>query len=390
MDFDQLFDDRAKDWIDLAGGDSFTRAFFLPRFYYGITDFLTIRLSVPVIIQSKKGHGAEVPADPLNEAFYESTFGSIAPLAQPDAVDGPVSSHQVRVDPEVMTRRIKAVARRLGADLVRVGPLHPAWVYTHRGTGPFFEGYEGNPSYGSGVPDEYQGLKYGDPMEINHKYAISTAFRQDANLIRTGPSLLSDFETGRVYAIGALASVELARYIRGLGYPARAHHLRNYGVLLVPVAVDAGLGELARCGYAVTKELGANFRLACVSTDLPLAPDKPTDLGVQDYCEKCVKCVDNCPPGAIPSGPRVDVRGVRKWRIDEERCLLYWGSQGAACGICQVVCPWSKPRTLFHRFTAEVATRVPWARRFLARADDWVYGTRYEPRPYPDWARLGQ
>jgi len=341
-------------------------------------------------IQHKSPDAVEACDDPLNEALYESTFGSVPPLAEPDAVDGPVNPHQVRMDPEAMTSRIKAVAQLLGAHTVRVGPLNPAWVHSHRGRGPFFGGYEANPPHFSGVPEGYQGLNYGDAIEIDHKYAISLAFPQDPRLVKTGPSLLNDFETGRVYAISALVAVELGKYIRALGYPARAHHLRNYGVLVVPVAVDAGLGELARCGYSVTKELGANFRLVCVTTDLPLAVDKPVDLGIQDYCEKCLKCADNCPPRAIPSGGKVEVRGVKKWKVDEEKCLLYWGSQGAACGICQVVCPWSKPRTLFHRFVAEIATRVPQARRFLTKADDWAYGATYEPMPSPDWARLGQ
>jgi len=341
-------------------------------------------------IQSTEIGAGGAAEDPLSEAFYDSAFGPVAALGQPDLVDGPVNSFQVRVHPDVMTRRIKAVARQLGAYITRVGPLNPAWVYTHRGKGPFFKDYEARPPYFSGVPEGYQGLSYGESLEIDHKYAISMAFPQDADLIKTGPSRLCDFETGRAYAISALVSVQLARYIRGLGYPARAHHMRNYGVLAVPVAVDAGLGELARCGYVVSKELGANFRLACVTTDLPLALDKPVDLGVQDYCEKCLKCAETCPSRAIPFGDKVEVRGIRRWKIDEEKCLLYWGSQGAACGICQVVCPWSKPRTLFHRIVAEIATRIPWSRRFLTKADDLVYGAKYKPRPYPEWARLGQ
>jgi reductive dehalogenase len=341
-------------------------------------------------IQEKIDNPPQVPEDPLNEAFYDTTFGAVAALAQPDSVDGPVNSYQVEVDPEVMSRRIKAVATRLGADLVRIAKLNPAWVYSHRGARPFFEEYRANPPLFPGAPEGYQGLRYGDPMEIHHQYAISMGFAQDLGLVRTGPSLLNDFETGRVYALSALVAVELARYIRGLGYAARAHHLRNYGVMMVPVAVDAGMGELARCGYLVTKELGANLRLVCVTTDLPLAADRPVDLGVQDYCEKCLKCAENCPPRAIPFGDKVEVRGVKKWEIDEVKCLLYWGSQGAACGICQVVCPWSKPRTLFHRFVAEVATSVPWSRRFLTKADDWVYGARYQPQPIPDWAREGR
>lgn len=337
-------------------------------------------------IQDKIDNPPEDPKDPLNEAFYDATFGSVAPLAQPDSVDGPVDSYQVKVDPELMARRVKTVATKLGAPLVRIARLNPAWVYTHRGARPFFPDYRPNPPLFTGVPEGYLDLRYGDPIEIDHRFAISMGFPQDFDLVRTGPSTLNDFETGRVYAQSALVAVELARYIRALGYPARAHHLRNYGVMMVPVAVDAGMGELARCGYLVSKEFGANLRLVCVTTDLPLAVDRPVDLGVQDYCEKCLKCAENCPPRAIPSGGKTEVRGARKWKIDEVRCLLYWGSQGAACGICQVVCPWSKPRTPFHRLVAEVATRVPWSRRLLTWADDLVYGAKYEAKPFPEWA----
>jgi reductive dehalogenase len=211
------------------------------------------------------------------------------------------------------------------------------------------------------------------------------AFAQDRDLLRTGGTPFSDFEVGRVYALGALAATQLAAYVRALGWPARAHHLRNYGVLVVPVAVDAGLGELARCGYLLHPRLGANLRLACVTTDLPLALDPPVDLGVQDFCAKCNKCAVNCPSGAIPKGDPVVVRGVRKWQIDPVKCLLYWAHLGSACTVCQVVCPWSKLPRPFHRFVAQIAIHVPPARRFLVWGDDLVYGARFRPAGAPGW-----
>ena len=321
-----------------------------------------------------------------SEALPESTFRAVSALALPDAVDGPVAPLKVQVAPAEMAGNIKSLARHLGAVQVRIGPLNPAWIYTNRGVWPFFDDYRANPPAFDGVPKGYQGLNYGDPIEIGHRFAISMAFPQNPRLIATSPSKTSSFEIGRVYAASALAAVELGNYIRALGYPARAHHLRNYGVLLVPVAVDSGLGELGRCGYVMSKELGANFRLACVTTDLPLATDKPVDLGVQDFCEKCLKCAKNCPSAAIPTQNKVVVRGVKRWQIDAEKCFLYWGSQGAACAICQVVCPWSKPSTLFHRSIAELAVRFPAARRVLIQADDWVYGAGYKRAPVPDWA----
>jgi len=329
----------------------------------------------------------EQGAAQVDAALYQAAFGPIAGLALPDVVDGEVATTQVEASPARMAARIKALARLLRADQVRIGPLNPAWIYSHRGTPPFFAGYSPNLPHFEGLPAGYSGLQWGDPIEILHRHAIVMAFAQDRKLLRTGGTPSSDFEVGRVYANSALAATQLAAYIRALGWPARAHHARNYGVLLVPVAVDAGLGELGRCGYLVSRQLGANLRLVCVTTDLPLALDKPVDLGVQDFCRKCLKCATTCPSGAIPRGEPVVVRGVRKWQINPEKCLLYWGRLGSACTICQVVCPWSKPPTLFHRLVALIAIHVPAARRTLVRADDLVYGRRFRQAAPPAWTR---
>jgi reductive dehalogenase len=318
-------------------------------------------------------------------ALYNAAFDPIVGLALPDVVDGEVDATQLKTDPVAMATRIKAMARHLGADDVRIGPLNPAWVYSHRGTPPFFSNYGANPPHFSGPPGGYHDLQYGDPIEIPHRHVIAMAFSQDLDLVRTGGTSFSDFEVGRVYALSALVTTQLAAYIRALGWPARAHHLRNYGVLVVPVAVDAGLGELGRCGYLIHPRLGANLRLACVTTDLPLTYDAPVDLGVQHFCENCLKCATTCPSGAISRGEREVVRGVRKWQIDPEKCLLYWGHRGSACTICQAVCPWSKPATPLHRLVAQIAFNVPAAHRFLVWADDLVYGRRFRPTALPTW-----
>jgi reductive dehalogenase len=326
-------------------------------------------------------------ANQADAALYRAAFGPVAGLALPDVVDGEVAATQVQSDPAHMAARIKRLARYLGADDVRIGPLNPAWVYSHRGSPPFFADYRPNPPLLSGAPPSYHDLHWGDPIRIDHRAAVVMAFRQDHHLIRTGGTPFSDLEVGQVYARGALVAAQVASYLRALGWPARAHHLRNYGVLMVPVAVDAGMGELGRCGFLLHPRMGANLRLACVTTDLPLEQDPPVDLGAQDFCAKCLKCAVNCPSGAIPRGEKTVVRGVRKWQIDAEKCLLYWGHLGSGCTICQAVCPWSKPPTLIHRLVAQLAFRVPSSRRFLIWADDRIYGARFRPTAPPTWPR---
>jgi epoxyqueuosine reductase len=56
------------------------------------------------------------------------------------------------------------------------------------------------------------------------------------------------------------------------------------------MAVDAGLGELGRNGQLLTRNCGPRVRLSKVFTNLPLIPDKPIDIGVQNFCEECALC----------------------------------------------------------------------------------------------------
>ena len=118
---------------------------------------------------------------------------------------------------------------------------------------------------------------------------------------------------------------------------------------------------------------------------MPLAYDSPVDLGMTDFCSKCRKCATCCPSGAIPRGDMIEVRGVRKWKLNPEACLLYWGKTGYSCSICQAVCPWTKPRNLFHRSVAATAVNIPWMRRALVLGDDLVYGAKFRPVKMPGW-----
>lgn len=333
----------------------------------------------------RRADTAPAPPDWRLTSFYQTTFGPVAGLALPDMVDGPIEPRPVGMGADQAARRVKQMARFLGADLVGIGPLNPSWVYSHRGSPPFFEGYAARAPFFSGIPRDYADLKWGDPINLPHRFAIAMAFEQDLRLLRSFPSPAADLEVGRIYARAALVAVQLARFVRSLGYPARAHHLRNSAVIMPAVAVDAGLGELSRAGYLLIKDLGLNSRLAIVTTDLPMTPDPPANLGLQDFCQKCLKCAECCPAHCIPTGQKISVRNVRKWKIDEEKCLLYWGRIGVACTICQVVCPWSKPRTWWHRLIAALAIHVPASRRFLIWADDLIYGRGYRRKAIARW-----
>ena len=303
----------------------------------------------------------------LDLPFFVQQIENLARYGMEDLVDGPVSPNRQELSPKRAAEKIKGYAHFLGADQVRIGPLNPAYVYTHLGK-----------------TWHDPARRYGAPINLNHKNAISIAVGINPTLIKTGPVLSELIEVMRVYTQLATISVTLAGYIRALGYPARAHMITNYQVLCIPLAIDASMGELGRHGLMMTKELGSCLKLATVTTDLPLVFDSPVDIGVDEFCQDCKICAESCPSGAIPHGGKKVARGIEKWCINPEACYRVFNETGTDCGVCVASCPWTKPRTPFHRLASEVAIRKRKAGWWMSRAEKIVYG-KFRPHPSPSW-----
>lgn len=307
--------------------------------------------------------GQSESLDPLQRTVFptEERPGLLSYMLE--AVDGPVHPVKTPVpDSAAMSRRIKGLAKFFGADLVGITELDQAYVYDYRGM-----------SYDVDTPE------FGRKIELNHRYAICIGIEMDYERLKSSPSFIENAEVGQIYNKVAHAVCQLASYIRELGYPARAHHVRREDVLHVPLAVKAGLGELGRCGFLLSKEFGPRLRLGTVTTDLPLVVDKPVDLGVQDLCDVCKKCAINCPSHSIPVGDKTVVRGVEKWQMDPETCVRYWYSNPQEwdnCSVCIKVCPWNKPNSWYHKLAVWAAIRSGLARRLLLWIDDLLYGKK--------------
>ena len=225
---------------------------------------------------------------------------------------GVVSPRQQLGDPVKMTADIKAFAKASGAALVGITTLSDE----HR-----FEGFD----------DSY-------------KYAVSIAVPMDREEMQYTPSERSYTEIFRIYREVGQVAIKVAAHIRSLGYPALActNIVPDSTVVLhIPIAIQAGLGQLGKYGSMITKEYGSNVRLATILTDLPLILDAPVDLGVDDFCLNCKVCTTNCPPHAIFETKQI-VRGEEKWYVNFDKCVPYFASN-ETCGICIEVCPWSTP-----------------------------------------------
>jgi len=302
---------------------------------------------------------------PYEELDYEDRIGraiadaSYRGCAEYEPKPFPVTPPEGRLEIEDrawMSRLIKKIGLMSGADLVRITELDQRWVYKD--------------------------------LDIPHKYAIVVAVQHKPSLVGLAPSYFSWASTAETYSRLKLITTQLTDSIRGLGHDAMFRETRggaNPELNMVPIALDAGIGEFCRTGRVLSPEYGNNMRLKAVTTDLPLQPDKPISFGLHDFCMACESCAKFCPAGAVPKGEPSDQRpspihnnaGFRKWWIDAEKCLIFWGinkRKWPSCGgRCIAVCPWIKPMNWFHNPVRWLAIHAPgFVKRFLVRLDEII------------------
>jgi len=236
--------------------------------------------------------------------------------------------------PSNAARMLKHAAEAAGADLVGVAEYDERWTYTERFSA----------STGAGKPNPL-------PAEVNSVIVIGQAM--DERLIDTAPSALSGAATGMGYSQDAVVLLTLAQFIRNLGYTAIPS--MNDTAIAIPYAIKAGLGEYGKHGLVITPEFGTSVRFGKIFTDMPLSHDRPIRFGVEEMCKICNACSKACPSRAIPDAPpttelhnKSNIRGIRKWTIDGEKCFSYWSKINSDCSVCVRVCPYTRDYTKRH------------------------------------------
>lgn len=207
--------------------------------------------------------------------------------------------------------------------------------------------------------------------------------------MKTAPKGPVIMESTQQYLSSGVIALQIAYFIRKLGYSAKAHIDGNYELICPLVARDAALGEIGRMGLLMTPKLGPRVRIAVVTTEMPLLIDKRKDYSsVIDFCEICKKCADVCPSQSIPHDSRTKIDGVLRWQINSESCFTYWCTTGTDCGKCMIACPYSHPNNFMHNVVRWGIANSYIFRRFALLMDDLFYGRKPKSANLPGWMNI--
>lgn len=289
--------------------------------------------------------------------------------------------------PQELSNVVKAAGRFYGAGLVGIAPMNQAYVNLQQA--------DGNPE------EKPRDIVFSDVDEPSvtdtqfvipnqMKWAIAIAIPMDLDLLERAPTPLGDAATALGYSHSAFVVASLAEFIRGLGY--EAIPMVNDTAQSVPIAIDAGLGELSRLNKLVTPEFGPAVRLCKIFTDMPMACDMPIDFGLVEFCKRCKKCAEACPCRALsledePSfktcGPWSN-SGHKAWFEDSYKCLEYWHKSDSSCAVCLASCPYTKgDQAWIHEGVKAVTAKLPETDSAFRLLDDaFGYGKRHDPEAW--------
>jgi len=294
--------------------------------------------------QAAKG-GMYVMKSPIG-ACARRALGALL-LLQFGEARGPVSPSVG--DPGRNSDLVKATSYYLCCDAVGLSAV-PEWAYYSHDAG-------------------------GNPLKAYHRNGVSMLYDQGHETMEgaSGDDWISVAQSMRAYLRFSLLGGILAEQLRRLGYSARVHSVLDGDVLQPPLLLLSGLGEVSRIGEVILNPyLGPRLKSGVVTTDLPMAYDKPIDFGMQRFCASCNKCARECPSGAITAGPKLMYNGYEIWKSDAEKCARYrlTNSGGGMCGRCMKTCPWNLEGLLADSAFRWAAMNVPAAAPWLARLDD--------------------
>ncbi|HEX9075347.1 MAG TPA: reductive dehalogenase [Anaerolineae bacterium] len=198
------------------------------------------------------------------------------------------------------------------------------------------------------------------------------------------PTILASQTTGLTYTRNRNIQYRLQTFLRTLGYMGLGESSTNALGIAPAFGVMAGLGELSRYNRLLTPEYGPMVRVFKMVTDLPVAPTKPINAGIMEFCKACKICAEACPSKALSMAdqPTWEVQGGwnnpghKAFFENSVKCRDFQRNiAGTNCGICFGVCPYaSANKALVHQIAYSLISTVPAANPLIKSMHDLTYG----------------
>ncbi len=214
------------------------------------------------------------------------------------------------------------------------------------------------------------------------------------------PTPLGAMTTNIAYEINQAIISRLQGFLRGIGYMGLGEASINALGIAPAFATMAGLGEMSRINRLITPEYGPMVRVFKMVTDLPLAPTKPINAGIMEFCKYCKTCAQYCPSNALSldTDPTWEPRGAwsnkghRAYFENSVACRSYWYEIGTNCGICFSVCPFAqKDKAAVHKLVQATIGVTPALDNFFAQMSRTSYLSKPSGEPQKDpaaWWKL--
>ena len=192
-----------------------------------------------------------------------------------------------------------------------------------------------------------EGFALPEKLSAKFNQAVSLGVRLSRGIleeIEATPTKLYFHHYRSVNAFLDQAALKIANFIEKKGYlalPIPASQIIDWQTQKAhlshkKIGYLAGLGWLGRNNLLVNKDLGSQFRLVSILTDMPLVIDKPKN---QD-CGKCKLCIEICPVGAIKESPEdfEHIKCFEKLKEFQKQRLV----DQFICGVCVKICKGGK------------------------------------------------
>ncbi|MFQ5806727.1 MAG: tRNA epoxyqueuosine(34) reductase QueG [Phycisphaerae bacterium] len=251
--------------------------------------------------------------------------------------------------PAEKTRLVKTLAVGLGFDQVGIARTVPSPWKTYyrqwlaRGHAGSMRYLHGNAELRENPARLLPGARSAICVALSYWRGASLASRPGSRPVGRVAQYVRGADYHRV--LRAMLQELLARLRERLEEPFGQRVFVDTGpVLERELAAAAGLGWIGKNTMLVHERLGSYLFLGEIVTTLELEPDAP----VTDHCGNCTRCLEACPPRALP----------KPYQLDASRCISYFtiehrgevpaefhepiGNWVYGCDVCQQVCPFNR------------------------------------------------